>query len=109
VFTLFALQFFLTGIILFGIGLMGEYVGRIQQEVRSRPRYRISAVLQTAANTPTVPAAPALLQAPAPAPAAKVKAVVPAAPAVPSPQMSLPMDGLPERTSDRAPEQSPRR
>jgi undecaprenyl-phosphate 4-deoxy-4-formamido-L-arabinose transferase len=46
VFTLFALQFFLTGILLFGIGLMGEYVGRIQQEVRRRPRYRISAVLQ---------------------------------------------------------------
>jgi undecaprenyl-phosphate 4-deoxy-4-formamido-L-arabinose transferase len=49
VFTLFALQFFLTGIILFGIGLMGEYVGRIQQEVRRRPRYRISAVLQSPA------------------------------------------------------------
>jgi undecaprenyl-phosphate 4-deoxy-4-formamido-L-arabinose transferase len=48
VFTLFALQFFLTGITLFGIGLMGEYVGRIQQEVRHRPRYRISAVLQAA-------------------------------------------------------------
>jgi len=46
VFTLFALQFFLIGIILFGIGLMGEYVGRIQQEVRRRPRYRISAVLE---------------------------------------------------------------
>ncbi len=46
VFTLFALQFFFTGIMLFGIGLMGEYVGRIQQEVRSRPRYRIAQVLQ---------------------------------------------------------------
>jgi len=46
VFTLFALQFFLMGITLFGIGLMGEYVGRIQQEVRRRPRYRISAVLE---------------------------------------------------------------
>ena len=49
VFTLFALQFFLTGIMLFGIGLMGEYVGRIQQEVRNRPRYRISAVLEAKA------------------------------------------------------------
>ena len=54
VFTLFALQFFLTGIMLFGIGLMGEYVGRIQQEVRRRPRYRISAVLQTPATDAAV-------------------------------------------------------
>ena len=53
VFTLFALQFFLTGIMLFGIGLMGEYVGRIQQEVRSRPRYRISAVLESLPPTQT--------------------------------------------------------
>jgi len=54
VFTLFALQFFLIGILLFGIGLMGEYVGRIQQEVRRRPRYRISEVLQApaASNRP---------------------------------------------------------
>jgi len=48
VFTLFALQFFLTGIVLFGLGLMGEYIGRIQQDVRGRPRYRIAAVLETA-------------------------------------------------------------
>ena len=39
VFTLFAILFFLVGIIIFGIGLVGEYVGRIYQEVRKRPRY----------------------------------------------------------------------
>jgi undecaprenyl-phosphate 4-deoxy-4-formamido-L-arabinose transferase len=39
VFTLFAILFFLVGIVIFGIGLVGEYVGRIYQEVRRRPRY----------------------------------------------------------------------
>ncbi|XLM21244.1 glycosyltransferase [Chromobacterium piscinae] len=46
VFTLFAIVFFLVGIALFGIGLLGEYIGRIYQEVRSRPRYVIQAVLE---------------------------------------------------------------
>jgi undecaprenyl-phosphate 4-deoxy-4-formamido-L-arabinose transferase len=57
VFTLFALQFFLTGIVLFGVGLMGEYIGRIQQEVRKRPRYRISAVLEASTERVTEVAA----------------------------------------------------
>ena len=46
VFTLFAITFFLLGIALFGIGILGEYIGRIYHEVRQRPRYLISAILQ---------------------------------------------------------------
>ncbi|MFP5405687.1 MAG: glycosyltransferase [Gammaproteobacteria bacterium] len=46
IFTLFALLFFLIGIALFGIGLLGEYIGRIYQEVRKRPRYLVRAVLE---------------------------------------------------------------
>jgi undecaprenyl-phosphate 4-deoxy-4-formamido-L-arabinose transferase len=45
-FTLFALSFFFMGMILFGIGLLGEYVGRIYQQVRARPRYVVQTVLQ---------------------------------------------------------------
>jgi len=40
------LQFFLIGIVLFGLGLVGEYVGRIYQQVRHRPRYLVRAVLE---------------------------------------------------------------
>ena len=46
VFTLFGLVFFLIGIALFGIGLLGEYVGRIYAQVRERPRYIVEAVLE---------------------------------------------------------------
>jgi undecaprenyl-phosphate 4-deoxy-4-formamido-L-arabinose transferase len=46
VFTLFALLFFLVGVALFGIGLLGEYIGRIYQEVRNRPRYMIATILE---------------------------------------------------------------
>jgi len=45
-FTLFALVFFMIGITLFGIGLLGEYIGRIYQQVRHRPRYLVEAVLE---------------------------------------------------------------
>lgn len=45
VFSLFAIVFFLMGIILMGLGIMGEYIGRIYQEVRHRPRYVIKEVI----------------------------------------------------------------
>jgi len=46
-FTLFGIAFFLIGITLFGIGLLGEYVGRIYEQVRERPRYVIQAILES--------------------------------------------------------------
>ncbi len=44
VFTLFAVLFFFVGVLLFAIGLLGEYTGRIYMEVRHRPRYVVRAV-----------------------------------------------------------------
>lgn len=40
-FTLFAILFFFIGIQIFAIGIIGEYIGRIYQEVRRRPRFII--------------------------------------------------------------------
>jgi undecaprenyl-phosphate 4-deoxy-4-formamido-L-arabinose transferase len=44
VFTLFAILFTLLGIAMAGLGLVGEYVGRIYQQVRGRPRFRVRRV-----------------------------------------------------------------
>lgn len=51
VFTLFAILFFFVGTLYMGMGLLGEYVGRIYQEVRGRPRFIVSRV--TAAPEPS--------------------------------------------------------
>ncbi|HEU4924907.1 MAG TPA: glycosyltransferase [Burkholderiales bacterium] len=40
------LEFFLLGLTLFGIGFTGEYIGRIYEQVRGRPRYLVRAVLE---------------------------------------------------------------
>ncbi|BBO59266.1 glycosyltransferase [Mycoavidus sp. B2-EB] len=50
VFTLFAITFFLFGVIILALGLLGEYIGRIYQQVRARPRYLIQTVLETNAS-----------------------------------------------------------
>lgn len=52
VFTLFAIVFFLLAITLFGIGLLGEYIGRIYVQVRQRPRYIVAAVLEQTPHAP---------------------------------------------------------
>ena len=46
-FTLFGIAFFLIGLTLFGVGLLGEYIGRVYQQVRHRPRYLIGAILES--------------------------------------------------------------
>ncbi len=47
-FTLFAILYFLVGVGIMGLGIIGEYIGRIYQEVRRRPRFVIRAVYESA-------------------------------------------------------------
>jgi undecaprenyl-phosphate 4-deoxy-4-formamido-L-arabinose transferase len=46
VFTLFAILYFLVGIGIMGLGIIGEYVGRIYKEVRRRPRFVIRKIYE---------------------------------------------------------------
>lgn len=46
IFTLFAIAFLLIGLCLFGLGILGEYIGRIYKEVVKRPRFVIKSVIQ---------------------------------------------------------------
>ncbi len=45
-FTLFAILYFLVGVGIMGLGVIGEYIGRIYQEVRRRPRFMIRDVYE---------------------------------------------------------------
>ncbi|MBP5531184.1 MAG: hypothetical protein J6Y54_04055, partial [Lentisphaeria bacterium] len=44
-FTLFAVMFIFMGILMVGIGVIGEYIGRIYTDVRARPRYFIEEII----------------------------------------------------------------
>ena len=46
VFTLFAVLFFLVGIMTLSLGVIGEYIGRIYQEISKRPRFVIHRIVQ---------------------------------------------------------------
>ncbi|MBP8223721.1 undecaprenyl-phosphate 4-deoxy-4-formamido-L-arabinose transferase [Aeromonas salmonicida] len=48
VFTLFAILFTFVGVQLLGMGLLGEYIGRMYTDVRARPRYFIHQIVRTA-------------------------------------------------------------
>ena len=52
VFTLFAILFTLLGIAMAGLGLVGEYVGRIYLQVRGRPRFRVRRIVGGEASRP---------------------------------------------------------
>lgn len=45
-FTLFAILFFLISVLIMGIGIIGEYVGRVSQTLSNRPRYIVKSIFQ---------------------------------------------------------------
>lgn len=51
-FTLFAILFVFLGVLIFAVGLVGEYVGRIYIEVRRRPPYVVRAVYPASPEEP---------------------------------------------------------
>ena len=43
-FTLMTINFFLMGVTMFCVGIAGEYIGRIFQEIRKRPRFLVNRI-----------------------------------------------------------------
>jgi len=52
VFTLFAILFTLLGVAMAGLGIVGEYVGRIYEQVRGRPRFSVKRAYGLGADAP---------------------------------------------------------
>ena len=46
VFTLFGIAIFIMGILLFAVGMVGEYIGRMYSQVRNRQRFQVADILQ---------------------------------------------------------------
>ena len=65
VFTLFAILFTLLGVAMAGLGIVGEYVGRIYEQVRGRPRFAVRRVYGLGAGE-----SPSSSRPPAPVPPA---------------------------------------
>lgn len=55
VFTLFGITIFLMGLLLFSVGMLGEYIGRINGLVRRRKRFRIASVLEASDGVKSPP------------------------------------------------------
>jgi len=58
VFTIFAVLFLFLGIQLVGMGLLGEYVGRISRDVQARPRFIVREVIGSGWTAGAEPAPP---------------------------------------------------
>ncbi len=58
VFTLFAILFIFIGAQFIGMGLLGEYIGRVYHDVRARPRYFVERVVGRRTSTSTDAATP---------------------------------------------------
>jgi len=46
VFTLFGIAIFIMGILLFAVGMVGEYIGRMYSQVRNRQRFQVAEILE---------------------------------------------------------------